>query len=172
MSADSDAAGRLPDPLAGVDHHAALQDGRERLLRAFAILDAGGGEQVVHGEWRVHDLLAHLAAWDELVAAFLRDVASGVREFEVTVSPEDEWAAWNDAQVAAAAGSSLEERLERVHSARGGLLDALQALGPGLLDLELAAPWGAVDTVRGHVLVQAVHDAQHADTVAAAAASS
>jgi uncharacterized damage-inducible protein DinB len=172
VSADAGAGGTSPNPLAGVDHHSALRDGRERLLRAFGSLDAGDVEQVVHGEWRVHDLLAHLAAWDELVAGFLRDVAAGERQFELTVASEDDWGAWNAAQVAAATGSSVDERLERLHAARDELLDAVSALGRDLFELEIAAPWGTIDSVRGHIVVQGVHDAQHADTMAGGGAGS
>lgn len=162
------AAGSQPHPLAGVDAHAALLDGRRRLTAIVQTLDESRARQVVHGEWRVHDLLTHLAAWDELITAFLRSVAAGQREFDVTASPEDDWAVWNGRQVAAAAEEDLDRLIDVLHRAREDLLDAFFAVDAAMLDEEIEAPWGAIDSVRGHVVVQAIHEAQHADAITAA----
>ena len=151
-----------------VDHLVALQSARKRLLAVIEDLDEAGAEQVVHGEWRVRDLLTHLAAWDELTLEFLRAVAAGAREFAVTASPADDWAAWNATQVGlvpTGAASGLEGRVARLEGAREALLDAVYALDGATLALPLLAPWGFEDTVLGHVLAQAVHDALHTDQI-------
>jgi hypothetical protein len=159
------AAGSQPHPLAGVDAHAALLDGRRRLMAIVDDLDESRARQVVHGEWRVHDLLTHLAAWDGLIAEFLRSVSAGEREFEVTAAPEDDWAAWNGARIAAAADARLAPRIEELVRARETLLDAFFSIDAAALDEEIEAPWGATDSVRGHVIVQAIHEAQHVDAI-------
>ncbi|MEZ4502257.1 MAG: hypothetical protein R3C39_06505, partial [Dehalococcoidia bacterium] len=83
----------------------------------------------------------------------------------VTASPEDDWAAWNGKQVAGSEAVTLERRIETLLAAREALLDAFFAIEPALLDEEVEAPWGATDSVRGHVIVQAIHEAQHADAI-------
>ena len=156
------------NPYEGVDHLVALQSARTRLLSAIEGLDEAGAEQVVHGEWRVRDLLTHLASWDELTLEFLRGVAAGARTFEVSALPDADWAAWNGAQVAAAgvdAAGSIEGRTARLGGARDALLDAVYALESSTLDLSLLAPWGFEDTVLGHLVTQALHDAQHTDQI-------
>jgi len=165
VTGEPEAARSLPHPLAGVDAHAALLDGRRRLTATIEQLDEVRARQVVHGEWRVHDLLTHIAAWDALIAGFLRAVAVGERDFEVTAAPEGDWAAWNREQVGAADRDQLIARIEALHRSRDELLDAFFALQPALLDLEVEAPWGATDTIRGHVVVQAIHEAQHVDAI-------
>ena len=154
-------------PHEGVDHLAALQSARTRLLAAIEGLDEAGAEQVVHGEWRVRDLLTHLASWDELTVEFLRGVSAGGRTFEISASPEADWAAWNGAQLAAAAGAAgtIDGRTARLGAAREALLDAVYALDTSNLELSLLAPWGFEDTVLGHLLAQALHDAQHTDQI-------
>jgi hypothetical protein len=95
-------------------------------------------------------------------------VAAGDRTFEVSASPEADWAAWNAAQVtagAAGAASHLEGRVARLEVAREALLEAVYALETATLALTLLAPWGFADTVLGHLLAQAVHDAQHTDQI-------
>lgn len=149
----------------GVDHLVALQSARRRLLETIEDLDEAGAERVVHGEWRVRDLLTHLAAWDELTLEFLRAVTGGARTFEVSASPEADWAAWNGAQVEAGATSALEVRVARLEGAREALLEAVYALEASTLELPLLAPWGFEDTVLGHLVAQAVHDAQHTDQI-------
>ena len=148
-----------------VDHLVALQSARTRLLAAIEDLDETGAEQVVHGEWRVRDLLAHLASWDELTLDFLREIAAGVRTFEVSASPEADWSAWNGAQLAAAGAGDVDARTARLAATRAALLDAVYALDASTLEVSVLAPWGFEDTVLGHLLAQALHDAQHTDQI-------
>jgi len=155
----------LPDPMAMVDHQIALRDARAQLLAALDGVDDAGAERVVHGEWRVHDLLTHIAAWDEMVAAFLRDLASGIRDFEVTAASTDDWSAWNDEQLVEHAADTVALRLERLESARQSLFEAIWALDDAALSESVTPPWGTEDLVRGHLIAQALHDAQHADTI-------
>jgi hypothetical protein len=152
-------------PHEGVDHLVALQSARTRLLAAIEGLDETGAEQVVHGEWRVRDLLTHLASWDELTLEFLRGVSAGERSFTVSASPDADWAVWNGAQVAASGAGTIEGRTARLCSAREALLNAVYELEASTLELSLLAPWGFEDTVLGHLLAQALHDAQHTDQI-------
>ncbi len=146
---------------ADIDLVAALADGRGRLAAALDALDEAAAQTLVHGEWRVRDVIAH-------VAAFLGAVAEGQREFEQAIAPDNQWAEWNAEQVRAARTSSLEALMERLHSAREVLLSAVQALDDALLEERIAAPWGVKDTPRGYLLVQAMHDAEHAREIARA----
>lgn len=157
-----------PSPFDGVDHLVALTSARKRLLEALEDLDETAAATVVHGEWRVRDLMSHLASWDRLVHAFLQDIAAGRRSFDVTVTPDDDWGAWNAGQVSREASTALVTRAAELEGARDALLDAIYALDRETLDLELLAPWGFVDTVLGHVVTQAVHDALHTDQILAA----
>ena len=155
----------LPDPLALVDHVTALRDARAQLLSTLEGVDDAAAGQVVHGEWRVHDLLTHIAAWDELVAAFLRDLASGTRDFELTAVPTNDWSDWNAGQLPPHAADGFDARLERLHAARESLFEALWSLDGAVLAESVLSPWGTEDLVRGHLIAQALHDAQHADTI-------
>jgi uncharacterized damage-inducible protein DinB len=158
-------AGDTPGPYEAVDHLVALQSARRRLLDALEDLDDDAAGQVVHGEWRVRDLLTHLAAWDRLVLGFVNDLAAGRRSFDLTAPPEDDWAGWNATQVAAGDALPLRERLRELDAARDALMEATYRLERADLDLELLAPWGFVDSVLGHIVTQAVHDSQHTDQI-------
>ncbi|MCC6237852.1 MAG: maleylpyruvate isomerase N-terminal domain-containing protein [Dehalococcoidia bacterium] len=164
MTTDAQAEGGIQGPYEGVDHLVALQSARKQLLDILGDLDDDAAGQVVHDEWRVRDLLTHLASWDRLVLGFLEDFRSGQREFAETASPLNEWAAWNAEQVAAAP-HSLAEVLRELDAARDALLNATYELDPAALPVDVLAPWGFADTVLGHLLAQAVHDAQHADQI-------
>ncbi len=154
-----------PSPLDGVDFMVALTSARRRLLEAIEDLDDAAADRVVHGEWRVRDLMTHLASWDRLVQAFVQDVSAGRRSFDVVAAPDHDWGAWNAGQVSEGGSRTLVERRVELEGARNALLDAVYALESANLDLEVLAPWGFVDTVVGHVLTQAVHDAQHTDEI-------
>ncbi len=164
LTTDAHSHGETPGPYEGVDHLVALQSARTRLLAILEDLDDDAAEQVVHGEWRVRDLLTHLAAWDRLVLGFIEGVRSGQREFAETASPVDDWAAWNAAQVAVGP-PALAEAARELDAARDALMNATYELDPALLAVDILAPWGFADTVLGHLLAQAVHDARHADEI-------
>lgn len=154
-----------PSPLDGVDFMVALTSARKRLLEAIEELDDATAGRVVHGEWRVRDLLTHLASWDRLVQAFVQDVNAGRRSFDLVAAPEHDWSVWNAVQVGTGASRTLVERRAELEGARDALLDAIYALDAANHGLEVLAPWGFVDTVLGHVVTQAVHDAQHTDEI-------
>lgn len=151
--------------LDSVDCFVALADGRQRLMAAISNIEDSDAERVVHGEWRVHDLLSHLAAWDEFVAQTLRAVQTGTRTFELVAAPDGEWADWNAQQVAEARDETLGQRLQRLHAAREALLQAAGALDDATLDVTLMPPWGIEETPRFTLVAQALHDAMHAETI-------
>lgn len=161
-------------PFEGVDHFAALEDGRRQLMRAIARLEAHEGLEdraaleVHRGGWAVRHLLAHLAAWDDLASGFVRDVSAGQRSFAIEAQPDADWREWNAAQVAPHAAATLAEAIERLLGSRDALLAALYELDVTLLDLEVLPPWGIPDAMRGHLVAQAMHDALHAEELMAA----
>ncbi len=165
LTTDEHRPGDSSGPYDGVDHLVALQSARRRLIGVLEDLDEDAAGQVVHGEWRVRDLLTHLASWDRMVLGFLGELAAGRRDFDLTAPPDDDWQAWNAVQVGASAGSPLATRLQELESARDALMNAMYDLDRALLGTEVLAPWGFADTVLGHVLTQAVHDAQHTDQI-------
>jgi hypothetical protein len=163
------------DPLLRVDPWTALADGRGQLMRALDGLDQTGAslplelpEDARGARWLVGDLLTHLAAWDELVAATLRAIAEDTGPVEVTAAPEAEWAAWNADRIAEGRARPLEARLERLESARRELLQAGGAIAPDAFDMATATAWGIDETPRGMLVVQAMHDGMHAEMIAAA----
>lgn len=119
------------DPLQRIDPWIALADGREQLMRALGGLDQTGASlpltlpaDTQGAEWLVGDLVAHLAAWDTLIADRLRALADGATSVEVTAAPDGEWATWNAEQVAAgrnaaAGGAPRSPRRRAASVARG-----------------------------------------------------
>lgn len=164
----------MPTPFEGVDHFAALEDGRRQLMRAVARIEALEGLEdraalEVHaGGWAVREVLAHLAAWDDLTTSFLRDVGGGQRSFALEARPDADWREWNAAQVAAHPEATLNEAVERLLGSRDALLGALYEFDAALLDLDVMPPWGIPDVMRGHLVAQAMHDAMHAEELLAA----
>lgn len=171
-AADGD---RHDDPLLRVDPWTALADGRGQLMRALDGLDQTTASFPLDlprdargARWLVGDLLTHLAAWDELVAATLRAIAEDAGRIEVSAAPDAEWAAWNAERVAEGRSRPLDARLERLETARHGLLQAGSAISATAFDERAATAWGVDETPRGMLVVQAMHDGMHAEMIAAA----
>lgn len=163
------------DPLLRVDPWTALADGRGQLMRALDGLDQTAAslpldlpEDDRGARWLVGDLLSHLAAWDELVAATLRAITEDAGAVEVSASPEAEWAAWNAERIAEGRSRPLEARLERLEAARRELLQAGGAIAAEAFDVIGPTAWGVDETPRGMLVVQAMHDGMHAEMIAAA----
>lgn len=163
------------DPLLRVDPWTALADGRGQLMRALDGLDETAAslplelpEDARGARWLAGDLLTHLAAWDELVAATLRAIAANAGPVDVSAPPEAEWAAWNAERVAEGRAQPLEARLERLETARRELLQAGSAVKADAFDATAPTGWGIDETPRGMLVVQAMHDGMHAEMIAAA----
>ncbi len=117
--------------------------------------------------WRVRDVIAHVAAWDEearrSLEAFLRGELYQIPDFvSDDVYNHQTHERWANADVAAvwatweAARTRLKEAL--------GRFDATTAAG------ELVAPWGAPGTVHMVIREIAQHEREHAADVRAALA--
>lgn len=158
-----------------MDPWTALADGRGQLMRALDGLDQTAASLPLElpadargAHWLVGDLLTHLAAWDELVAATLRAIAEDAGPVDASATPDEEWAAWNAERVAEGRARPLEARLERLEMARRELLQAGSAVEGDAFDAPAPTGWGIDETPRGMLVVQAMHDGMHAEMIAAA----
>jgi len=150
---------------------AALQDERGALLAALtgatgALLDRKG----VVGEWSIKNLLAHLAAWDLVVAQALPErLATGETPEALRLIAADE-DAWNALQIAEGEELTPEDQLVELEWTRSVLVQYLRSLGDATL--AGSAPWRGWDgTVAEYILEGVVaHEREHREQIAAALA--
>lgn len=109
----------------------------------------------------VKDLLAHIAAWDELYRDRLGLVLAG-REEEIASIDLDERNADVDVR---RRGWSLAEALTAFSEARRGFLDTLSQVSDEQLHRPVAIPWADALPLRAWVVWRARHDAVHAADV-------
>ncbi|MEA3334706.1 MAG: DinB family protein [Chloroflexota bacterium] len=122
-------------------------------------------DKPIFDDWDVQDVLAHIAAWDELFAERLTLIAQGREQEIVGITPED-MDQLNAATKAERGSWSMEKTFDACMAARVGLLDALELLADEDLVRPLQLPWGEA-TVAQWMEGQAGHDRSHADLIAA-----
>ena len=91
--------------------------------------------------WRVRDYIAHLAAADQIAAAYLRAARSGENGAEATQGRNLDQ--WNGAEVRQRAGHSVPVLLAEMESRREQSVALLAALNDVVLDHEIYFPGDA-----------------------------
>jgi predicted RNase H-like HicB family nuclease/uncharacterized damage-inducible protein DinB len=139
---------------------AALTAAREELLIAVARMrPEERGARPVCGEWTLHDLLAHIVAWEVLGAEGLRHMASGRNPDVEHVVDID---AWNRTQCEACRDKPWKELWAEFHATRVATVDALEAISVSDLNKTYPFPWGERGTAYQWVGVYVDHDWEHA----------
>jgi hypothetical protein len=133
-----------PDPLAQVDPFAALLDARQQLLAA--IEEAADAVRVAAA---LAAVIAHDTALRDIALAY----ADGTRDFADAVTPTQHHAR-----------RAIEATLDEAMETRYALFEALGAVAH-LLDEVVTTPWGGRETLRMHLIVQAMHDGLHAEAL-------
>jgi uncharacterized damage-inducible protein DinB len=138
---------------------------RSQLLQQVIGLDTTTlSSQPVSGDWTAQDLLAHVAAWDELFAERLRLVAAG-REAEIIGIQTEEMSARNIRIRNERQDWTLEQAVAACVISRQALLDALQQLPKNDLDRPLQVSWGN-PSAGEWIHWRAEHDLAHAQDIA------
>jgi uncharacterized damage-inducible protein DinB len=146
---------------------------RAQLLKAImdvpeAVLDRKG----TVGEWSIKNVLAHLTAWESVVASFLpQRFATGNKSEKLKAINADE-DGWNAGEVAAREVLSPREQVEELEQARQNLLRVLRDLGEE--GLQRKRPWPECredQTVMDYILEQVgEHEREHREAILAAIA--
>jgi len=97
-----------------------------RLLAAVDRIPPDRLDAPIVGDWRLQDVLVHLAGWDRAVAASADDVLAGRRAGLLAMRLADV----NEDLVEARRGAPLEEARHELADAHRGLLDLLAAISP------------------------------------------
>jgi DinB family protein len=147
---------------------AALEAGRRALLELIAsvpeaILDRKG----VVGDWSIKNVLAHLAAWDLVVAQALPErLATGQTPEVLKLITADE-DAWNALQVDEGEELTPEDQLAEFEWTRSVLLQYLRSLDDATLAKR--APWQGWDDTLAEYIMQGVgaHEHEHTEHIAA-----
>jgi uncharacterized damage-inducible protein DinB len=145
---------------------AGLHDARQELLAALADI-VPDSPALVCGDWTARDVLGHVADWEWVGVEGLRLMARGESPLVELVKDLD---AWNREHVAARLDQPWQSVLRDLHAARQALLDALQAVEPGLLGRRFPFPWGGEGTPVDWLAVYPAHDREHAEELVAAGA--
>jgi len=137
-----------------------FDDARALLLAAIAgLAEDDFGRPVGEDRWTVEDLLNHVAAWDEVATATVRDLAAGAPPSMREIADVD---AWNERAVAPRRGRAPAETLAALHAARDAFRAALEAVPAALWAAEpRTGTGGETRNIPGIARAWARHDAAH-----------
>jgi uncharacterized damage-inducible protein DinB len=112
----------------------------------------------VEGEWTIRDILAHLAAWDQISLEAMRAYLApdGVRVPIIT-----DHDGWNAEQTATRKSSPLEEVLKELARVRLELLAIMDGLSEQQWEQVHTLPWGAKGTPADLLSGLAWHEMEH-----------
>ena len=138
----------------------ALAAAREDLLAAAdAIPVDERTKRLVCGTWTLKDTLGHIADWEEIGVAGLRQMADGQNPYVEHIADVD---AWNAVHAEARRDQPWTQVWADLHSTRHALTDILERMSQADLDHEFAFPWGSKGTPTEWTLVLVQHERTHA----------
>jgi len=139
---------------------AALAAARDELLAAAALVPPEERSSVaVCGAWMLKDVAGHIADWENLGAAGLRQMADGRAPFVEHITDID---AWNAAHAEARRDQPREQVWEDLIGSRRALVETLAVMSQADLERSFAFPWGPEGTPYQWVGVYVDHDRSHA----------
>lgn len=108
---------------------AELNADRAKLLELVARLDAAHAQKIVYGDWRVQDILAHIASGEKGTLTYAKMVAAG-RPMGASMSDGEPFDLdrWNQAQVNRRRNKSLPEIVDELNANRKATLDYISGL--------------------------------------------
>jgi uncharacterized damage-inducible protein DinB len=114
--------------------------------------------------WTLKDVLLHILAWDEEAMRVLSMLKMNVPEihFDYTISPREDFAAWNAEQIAKRGNLTPAQIFEQMARARRDLLDTVSGISDQVLSRPFETPWGM--KLNGSQVFRAEidHDLEHA----------
>ncbi len=114
-------------------------------------------------KWSLKDLLGHIAAWDEETLRVAQAFAMQPEpHYSYSVSPRNDFAAWNQEQVEARKDRSLQEIRREFDNARRDLIQVIEGMTDQVLMRPKATPWDEVRTGFELLSASAEHDLEHA----------
>lgn len=117
---------------------------------------------LISAEWRIKEVLAHVAAWDQVSTASLRALARGTDLTSLEVLDFDSY----NAQVAAESEAlRYEQVVEQWEQAREDLKALIREISVEKLLETLPFPWGPSGTTTELVEVLARHEEEHAQEI-------
>jgi len=141
----------------GKDHLIRQLDQARQALLAILEMIPSGSE--IYPTWKLKELLAHLAGWDEAAIASIQAYMAG----EAPVTPAGVGInAYNAQSVACRASLSLEQVRVECEQRREGLKALIRQMEEGQLNAPLVLPWKGTGSVAQIVEIYAEHELEHA----------
>ena len=139
---------------------AALAAARENLLAAAALIpEDERTTRLICGTWTLKDVLGHVADWEEVGVAGLRQMAEGENPRVANIPDVD---AWNAVHAETRQDQPWAQVWTDLHDTRRALTDVLESITQTDLDHEFSFPWGAKGTPIEWTLTFVQHDHTHA----------
>jgi len=113
-------------------------------------------------DWRIREILLHLATWDQQVAKSIRAFAEG-SEYSLS---DLKLNSFNQEEIDKLSSLSNEQVIEHLKQARQDFKDAVQAVPAEIFSEEMLYPWGDErGTVSLIVKYMVAHDDEHKEDI-------
>ncbi len=112
----------------------------------------------IYPNWKLKQLLDHIAGWDELVLGELKAYQNGITPTQ-TVDGINQF---NARSVSDRKALTLDQSRQAYDLLRADVLQTLRSLPEELLDRKYDAPWGGNCTITSIVKIFVSHEREHA----------
>jgi len=117
-------------------------------------------EELVYSDWRVREIIGHLATWDRQVTksirAFIQGTAYAIQDLKID--------AFNQEETSKQRALTSQQVYDEWVQARQDFIDAVQEVPPHLFESDMLYPWGSERGTLSLVVEYMVyHDKEHTE---------
>lgn len=138
-----------------------LETSRNRLNR---LIEKFHLDWQIYPQWKLKEMIDHIAGWDDAVIASLRSHAQGAVPAVTALYGIDRY---NADTVVTRETLPYDRSLQEFHKTREILCQVIQELSEELFAQPLVLPWGPTGTVANVVKIFVQHEHEHADDLEA-----
>lgn len=110
-----------------------LNADRKKLLELVERIDERNAQKIVYGDWRIQDILAHIASGEKGTLTYVKMIAAGRAMAAMSDGEPFDLDRWNQAQVNRRRNKSFAEIVAELHANRSATLDYISTLDSGTL---------------------------------------
>ncbi len=133
-----------------------MQRSRESMRQ---VIERINPHRAIYPQWRIHEMLAHLAGWDEAATTCLKRHINGEPSQPVVTYGIDHY---NSQSIRQYTGLTLSQIRQQWEAERDQLKDALGNLSSSQLQDDIIYPWGGRGTILNLIKGIIAHENEHA----------
>lgn len=144
------------------DRQQLIQDLKQSRALMQEVVDSIDHDRTIYDPWKIQEVLAHIAGWDEGVIVSLKAHRAGEVFTPAAFHGIDHY---NAESVSTRETLTFDHVLREFHAQRAELLDLLETMPDEKFEQKLIYPWGRTGSLSDLIEIFIHHETEHASEI-------